>query len=203
MKDKDNTMMKFFELVVIQQIQTLLELHFKITNILLSILDKDQNRLVAVERIVGKNVEINLNRLVKEVIDSIVPPDHIRILIEDELPVIIGDKIRIAQVFQNLLSNAIEFMDKPDGSIAINCADEGSYWRFSVSDNGPGIDAKYHEKIFQIFQTLEPRDVRESNGVGLALMKKNYRILWRKNLGRIAKWKRQCLLICLAKKESR
>jgi PAS domain S-box-containing protein len=123
-------------------------------------------------RIVGKNVEINLNRLVKEVIDSIAPPDYIQILIESDLPVIVGDKTRITEVFQNLIENAFKFMDKPEGKISIDCADEGSCWAFRVVDNGPGIDPKYHEKIFQIFQTLEPRDVHESTGVGLALVKK-------------------------------
>jgi signal transduction histidine kinase len=123
-------------------------------------------------RIVGKNVEMRLDHLVREVIDSMALPNRIQILIETELPVIIGDKTRITEVFQNLIDNAVKFMDKPDGKIAIRCADEASWWTFSVADNGPGIDKKYHEKIFQLFQTLEPRDVRESTGVGLSLVKK-------------------------------
>lgn len=123
-------------------------------------------------RIVGKDVEINLDHLVSEVIDSIAPPARIQILIKSELPVIVGDKTRITEVFQNLIENAVKFMDKPEGEICIDCADEGSCWKFRVVDNGPGIEKKYHEKIFQIFQTLEPRDVRESTGVGLALVKK-------------------------------
>jgi len=123
-------------------------------------------------RIVNKDKEVNLNRLMREVIDSIAPPEHIRILIENELPVIVGDITRIVQVFQNLLNNAVEFMNKPQGEIKIGCIDEGSHWTFSVADNGPGIDPKYHEKIFWIFQTLESRDVRESAGIGLALVKK-------------------------------
>lgn len=125
-----------------------------------------------VGRIASKDEEVDLDRIVRDVIDSIAPPEHIWILIENELPVIISDRIRIAQVFQNLLSNAVEYMDKPDGKITIGCVDEGSYWAFSVADNGPGIDPKYHEKIFQIFQTLTPRDIRESTGIGLALVKK-------------------------------
>jgi len=54
----------------------------------------------------------------------------------------------------------------------IGCADEETQWKFSVSDNGPGIDMQYHDKIFQIFQTLAPRDEHESSGVGLTLVKK-------------------------------
>jgi light-regulated signal transduction histidine kinase (bacteriophytochrome) len=63
-------------------------------------------------------------------------------------------------------------MDKPDGQIRIGCVEEGRWWKFSVSDNGPGIEEKYFEKIFQIFQTLARRDEFESTGVGLSLVKK-------------------------------
>jgi len=76
------------------------------------------------------------------------------------------------QVFQNLIDNAITYMDKPEGIVKIGCADEGTQWTFRVSDNGPGIDRQYHDKIFQIFQTLAPRDEHESSGVGLTLVKK-------------------------------
>lgn len=56
--------------------------------------------------------------------------------------------------------------------LRVNWKDEGKFWRFSVSDNGPGIDKEYHEKIFVIFQTLNARDKVESTGVGLAIVKK-------------------------------
>ena len=76
------------------------------------------------------------------------------------------------QVFQNLLSNAVKFMDKQRGEIKVACAREDGYWKFSIADNGPGIEEKYFDKIFQIFQTLAPRDESENTGVGLALVKK-------------------------------
>jgi signal transduction histidine kinase len=79
---------------------------------------------------------------------------------------------RIQQVFQNLLSNAIKYMDKPEGKIRIACIAEGRQWKFSIADNGPGIEQQHFEKIFQLFQTLAPRDRVESTGVGLALVKK-------------------------------
>ena len=64
-------------------------------------------------------------------------------------------------------------MDKPQGLVAIRCQDEGgTNWLFSVVDNGPGVEEKYYDKIFQIFQTLAPRDEIESTGVGLAVVKK-------------------------------
>jgi signal transduction histidine kinase len=63
-------------------------------------------------------------------------------------------------------------MDKAEGKIHIGCVDDNEYWRFSVSDNGPGIEQRHFERIFQLFQTLAPRDRIESTGVGLALVKK-------------------------------
>jgi len=88
------------------------------------------------------------------------------------LPQVQTDKTRVSQIFQNLLSNAIKFMDKPQGQIRIGCVQDGDFWRFSVADNGPGIEEKYFDRIFKLFQTLAPRDECESSGVGLAVVKK-------------------------------
>jgi two-component system, LuxR family, sensor kinase FixL len=122
--------------------------------------------------VVGKEEPIDLNALLSEVVDIFAPPPHIRIALQPSLPMIVSDKTRITQVFQNLIGNAIKFMDKPQGEIAVSCADDGASWCFSVTDNGPGIDPKYHDKIFQIFQTLHPRDEVESTGIGLTIVKK-------------------------------
>src|ERR1035437_1516266 len=117
-------------------------------------------------------VAVDLNRLVPEGIDSLAPPAGITVTIENPLPTVMTEPTRIQQVFQNLLSNAIKYMGKPEGKIRINCSDEGRQWKFSVTDNGPGIKQQYFGKIFQLFQTLAPRDRVESSGVGLALVKK-------------------------------
>jgi signal transduction histidine kinase len=63
-------------------------------------------------------------------------------------------------------------MDKPQGNITVGCVEEGGFWKFSVSDNGPGIERKHFDRIFKLFQTLAPRDDRESTGVGLTIAKK-------------------------------
>ena len=117
-------------------------------------------------------VRIDLGELVAEVIDTLVPPENVAITIEDELPVIELERIRVFEVFQNLLSNAIKYMDKPQGRIRIGCTGQDEFWRFSVSDNGPGIEERYFERIFQLFQTLSPHDDRESTGIGLTVVKK-------------------------------
>ena len=115
---------------------------------------------------------VDLNEVIPEVIDLIAPPDNISITVDNELPTITCEPTRIRQVFQNLLSNAVKYMDKPQGAITVGCAEEDGCWRFSVADNGPGIEEKYFDKIFQMFQTLSPRDEFESTGVGLTVVKK-------------------------------
>jgi PAS domain S-box-containing protein len=125
-----------------------------------------------VGRIKERKEKIDLNKAVEEIIESIAPPANIKVSVGKKLPVILAERVRIQQVFQNLIGNAIKYMDKPKGEIEVSCADDGEFWRFSVSDNGPGIDEKYYKKIFQIFQTLESRDKRESTGVGLSVVKK-------------------------------
>ncbi len=123
-------------------------------------------------RIVGESEAVNLNKLVTELIDLLNPPSHIDVRVLGRLPVVYGEKTRLGQVFQNLLSNAIKFMDKERGEIQVACEEEEALFRFSVTDNGPGIPEKDHERIFQIFQTLQARDTYESTGVGLTLVKK-------------------------------
>jgi len=112
------------------------------------------------------------NIILQEVIDSLSPPSHISIVIDTPLPVVHYDKTRIRQVFLNLIGNAIKYMDKPKGEIHVGCLHDGNFWKFYVKDNGPGIDEKYYELVFQMFQTLNARDDIESTGIGLPIVKK-------------------------------
>lgn len=123
-------------------------------------------------RVVGNVERIDLNLMLQEVLETISPPPAVRIALQPGFPVIVADKVRISQVFQNLIANAIQYMDKPRGEVTLEWLDAGAWWQFSVSDNGPGIDPKYHERIFQIFQTLKSQNDQESTGVGLSIVKK-------------------------------
>ncbi|MGA2172649.1 MAG: ATP-binding protein [Sedimentisphaerales bacterium] len=125
-----------------------------------------------VGRIREKNSDVQLDKLLPEIIDTLAPPAHIKITVETKLPTLRCEETRITQVFQNLLSNAVKYMDKPQGQIKVDCAEEGEFWKFSVADNGPGIEEKHWERIFKIFQTLAPRDEFESTGIGLTVVKK-------------------------------
>ena len=123
-------------------------------------------------RVVEQALALDLNLLVKEVIDLLAPPPQIHICIEQPLPTVMGSIVRLEQVFQNLLSNAVKCMDKPEGKITIACLDEDACWKFSITDNGTGIDPKHYERIFQIFQSLQAHDEQENTGVGLAIAEK-------------------------------
>jgi len=90
-----------------------------------------------------------------------------------ELPVVGGDRLLIAQLFQNLISNAIKFR-RPGVPpvIRFDAAREGSNWHFQVRDNGIGMDMQYEEKVFTIFQRLHTREEYPGSGVGLAICSK-------------------------------
>jgi PAS domain S-box-containing protein len=113
-----------------------------------------------VGRIKEAAVPVKLDWVLAEVVDLLAPPPHIRITVMPGMPTVTGE------------SNAVKYMDKPQGEIEVGWTDEGSQWRFHVRDNGPGIAERHFDRIFQLFQTLAPRDRVESTGVGLALVKK-------------------------------
>jgi PAS domain S-box-containing protein len=116
--------------------------------------------------------QVDLNAVLPELIHEIKPPENIEISIEEKLPILMCKKTHISQIFQNLISNAIKYMDKEKGQIKVECIEDGDFWKFSITDNGLGIDHKYYKKIFKIFQTLSPSDETESTGIGLSVAKK-------------------------------
>lgn len=115
---------------------------------------------------------VDLNNLLTEVVETVAPATQQQIETPKDLPTIQTERIPLQQVLSNLVGNAIKYHDKADGYVRIYFKDEGEHYRFTVEDNGPGIDRVYHEKIFIIFQTLQERDSFESTGVGLAIVKK-------------------------------
>jgi len=124
---------------------------------------------------------VDLNRLMAEITDNLAPPPNIRIIVDNTLPTLMTDRSIMSQIFLNLLSNAIKYNDKAEGIIHVGHAISENYHRFYISDNGCGIDPKFHDKIFEIFQTLQSRDTIESSGIGLAIVKK----IIEKNMGKI------------------
>jgi len=120
----------------------------------------------------GEKSSVDLNSYIQEIIELCPITENCTISFPSQLPVLYGDKIKFQQIFINLISNAIKYNDKKDIHITISAEENENEWVISVKDNGPGIDPRFHEKVFVIFQTLNPRDTVESTGVGLAIVKK-------------------------------
>lgn len=115
---------------------------------------------------------VDLNRLIAELSRLLDPPPSITFRIPEPLPAVSGVPHQLHQLFLNLLDNAVKFMDKPQGRVQVTARRNGPAWEFSVADNGPGIPARFHEKIFGLFQRLELLPDRPGTGVGLALVKR-------------------------------
>ncbi len=114
---------------------------------------------------------VNTKELVAEVVEAIVPEDFTVEM--KKLPVFRTERIRLQQVFSNLIANAVKHHGgKEKGVILISCMDLGVYYQFTVADNGVGIAREYHEKIFGLFQTLREKNQSESTGIGLSIVKK-------------------------------
>jgi signal transduction histidine kinase len=121
-------------------------------------------------RVHERPVLVDVGRLVRDTID-LLAPDSAVISVQVDMPTLVTERTRLQQVFQNLIANAIKHGGE-GVQIDVEARDAGAFWEFSVTDNGPGIAPEYHDRIWGIFQTLEPRDRVEGTGIGLSLVKK-------------------------------
>jgi PAS domain S-box-containing protein len=90
----------------------------------------------------------------------------------DELPAVYADATQLAQIFQNLIGNALKFSGEGSPHIRVGAKRDGDKWVFHVKDNGIGIEKKYAERVFLMFQRLNERGQYEGSGIGLAIVKK-------------------------------
>jgi signal transduction histidine kinase len=116
--------------------------------------------------------ESTLTDIFDSVIEVLNPPAHIQIRVECDPSVIVTASAQLEQVLRNLVSNAIKHHDKQNGDVVLSGKRVGDFVEFVVRDNGPGILPQFHDKIFQLFQTLKRRDEVEGSGMGLAIVKK-------------------------------
>ncbi|GAW89443.1 two-component system sensor histidine kinase [Flavobacterium psychrophilum] len=114
--------------------------------------------------------KVNIHEIIENIINIIHIPNHINVSIIGKLPIINADKFRIQQLFQNIISNAVNYIDKPIGTVNVSCIEKDGKYIFSIQDNGPGIAKENQEKIFKIFQSLQKSD--KSTGLGLSIVKK-------------------------------
>lgn len=99
-------------------------------------------------------------------------PDEFRFEVGSEFETISLPQFPIQTVLVNLVSNAVKHHDRPDGKVMLTVTEAEDHFVFEVADDGPGIPAEFHEKVFEMFQTLKPRDDVEGSGMGLAIVKK-------------------------------
>jgi PAS domain S-box-containing protein len=111
-------------------------------------------------------------QLLDETIDSLAPPPTFKITIAPNLPTLYTKRLPLAQVFANLIGNGIKHHDRIDGSLHIGIVEYQDYYEFAIADDGPGIPPEQHDRIFEIFQAMNPQKRDDSTGIGLAIVKK-------------------------------
>jgi PAS domain S-box-containing protein len=113
----------------------------------------------------------SVEQLLSEIVDSLSIPDSFVVELPAELPSIKTNRVLLSQVLANLIGNAYKHHDSPDGRIQVTVQPDGEMWRFSVTDDGPGIAPENQERVFDIFKTLSGTD-KNNTGIGLSIVKK-------------------------------
>ena len=114
--------------------------------------------------------EVDTNDIIQNIIQIIHIPDNVDVIISNSLPTVTADRYRMQQLFQNLIGNAVTYIDKPKGKVVVNYKEEKDHHLFSITDNGPGIAPENQDKIFKIFQSFTNHE--KSTGIGLSIVKK-------------------------------
>ncbi len=116
--------------------------------------------------------QVNVNRLVADIVEQLAPPATLTIDVAAPLPIFSARKQPLKQVFSHLIDNAIRHHPTQMGKVTISAIDLGEDYEFTVADDGDGIEPQYQSRIYTIFQTLKARDLQENVGAGLAIVKK-------------------------------
>lgn len=128
-------------------------------------------RFGAISRERSTQTEYDLNKFLRRFIKNH-STETIHIKIVSKLPTLSTNPIWINEIFSNLIENAIKHNDKPICEITIGHTEEKHYYKFFIKDNGTGVDKKYHDKMFKLFQTLNIEEENPTAGIGLAIVKK-------------------------------
>jgi PAS domain S-box-containing protein len=123
-------------------------------------------------RVHDEPVEVDVGALVTECVELLAPPQETEVVVRPGMPTVLTERVPMQQVFMNLIGNAIKYNQRPGARVEISSQPDGDAYRFAVSDNGPGIEPRYRERIWQIFQTLAARDKVEGTGIGLSVVRK-------------------------------
>lgn len=113
---------------------------------------------------------VDLNKIIEGIKETIFIPDHVTLSIPEKLPTIFADGTKVYQLFQNIITNAVSHIEKEKGLVEVLFKEAKNHWQFTVKDNGVGIPKEYHQKIFNIFQSIGNKE--RSTGIGLSIVKK-------------------------------
>ncbi|PCK07735.1 MAG: hypothetical protein COA42_12800 [Alteromonadaceae bacterium] len=116
--------------------------------------------------------EVSIADLANDVFQLLAPPPDFRLVCEQSLPTLVTLSVPLEVILRNLIDNAIKHHNSDKGTIHISAKSEEDGFEFVVSDDGPGIELTHHNRVFEIFKTLKPRDEVEGSGIGLAIVKK-------------------------------
>lgn len=114
---------------------------------------------------------VDLGPLIARLMEAMDLPDDVEVIIPTPLPTLPGYEIRLVQLFQNLIDNAVKYRLPAPLTITIDHRDAGRFWEFEFADNGPGIAPQHHERVFRMFQRLQGQE-GEGVGIGLTLVQK-------------------------------
>jgi PAS domain S-box-containing protein len=124
------------------------------------------------DRADGSIEPVAVSELIAETIEMLAPPPTFTIGIAQNLPTLYTNRMLLSQVFTNLIGNGIKHHDRADGLLHVGIAERQDFYEFTIADDGSGIAPENHERVFQIFQAVNPQQRNDSTGIGLAIVKK-------------------------------
>jgi signal transduction histidine kinase len=116
--------------------------------------------------------DVDIAELVDTIVCMLELPPGFTVTCEGEMNIIRTYRMPIQMILKNLITNALQHHDRSEGHVAVSMRLADGMAEFCVQDDGPGIPARFHDRIFVMFQTLQSRDDTESSGIGLAMVKK-------------------------------
>jgi signal transduction histidine kinase len=118
---------------------------------------------------------VSLQKVIEDVLsnlEAVIRDAGAQVIVREKMPDIMGEEFQMLQIFQNLITNGIKFNRSKPPIVEINVIKDEDHYLFSVKDNGVGIDKMYFDKIFEVFQRLNPQREFPGTGLGLAICKR-------------------------------
>ena len=149
--------------------------HLRLLKVRAARMDRLINGLLELARIGRsrhKPERVDVTELLHETIEQANPREESRIMMIGEMPMLMTERAALQQVLLHLITNALRHAGREDVVVRISAIDRGDDWEIAVADNGVGIPAEHQARVWQLFQTLQSRDVTETTGIGLAIVRK-------------------------------